>query len=328
MEIDGRIIRQMVLFALFVLIIPMVLFPVLLGTKLMQSSMVNASFTTIALEIVFYGFCLFFFNKETTLARLFTNATICFVARYVLGVMLGGLIALMYDMNLGVTISFGTSSFWPAVGSHVLATPFILKPIFIAQKKFYATTPKPAASLNEPTVDKSHLAGASSFVVTKENINKEQPQVTSQLSESQPFRSSQKSSVNEIGFQKAVNYIGENGTVLMAAVVDYEGLLLSSYQRAMFEAEDIAPLVLPIVEQNKMTLHKMQLTVPEKTDMMFENQRLIIASENYYTLVVISERSMDDILNIRINQALEMIRIYTAERYDEKLIGNAERIYV
>lgn len=328
MEIDGRMIRQMILFTLIVLIVPMILFPVLLGTTLMQSSLMNASLAFVLFELVFYGFCIYFFNRETNLPRLILNAVICLAARYAIGAVLGLLIATMYAMNIGVALSFGTVSFWPAVFMQILAVPFILKPLFMAQVETKRAIAQPPQSLNEAPIEKSQTRSAESSTTATETRKKEQPQVTTDYSNFQAHKPTKTKPQYENGFLNAVNYIGENGTVLMAAVVDQEGLLLSSYQRAMFESEDVAPLVLPIIEQNKISLHKMQLTVPEKTDMTFENKRLIIASEKYYNLVVISERTMDDVLNIRINQALEMIRIYTAERYSEKLIGNAERIYV
>ena len=138
----------------------------------------------------------------------------------------------------------------------------------------------------------------------------------------------QSAKTNENGFQNAINYIGENGSVYMAALVDFEGLLLAGFKRGNYEPEDIAPFALPLASRNADTYKRLNLTIPEKTDLMFEDKRMIIASEQHYTLIVISERTMDDVLNIRINQGLEMIRMYTAERYSEKLIGNAERIYV
>ena len=329
MEIDGRIIRQMMLFTLIVLIVPMILFPVLLGTKIMQSSLMNASFTFTMFEFVFYGFSVYFFNKKTNLQRLVLNAALCLVGRYFMGAILGLLIAAMYAMNIRIALSFGTISFWPAVVLHVLATPFILKPLFVGQKEVNRPVSQPTQSLQDIEPERTPMTGTTSFVASADGRHqKEQPQINTDYSDFHAHKLKQTKTQYEDGFLKAVNYIGENGTVLMAAVVDNEGLLLSSYQRAMFEAEDVAPLVLPIIEQNKIALHKMKLSVPEKTDMTFDNQRLVIATEKYYTLVIISERSMDDVLNIRINQALEMIRIYTAERYSEKLIGNAERIYV
>lgn len=329
MEIDGRIIRQMILYSLIVLIVPMILFPILLGSDIMKSSLMKASFAFAMIEFVFYGFCVYFFNKETNLTKLLLSAALCVVGRYFMGAVLGLLIAAMYAMSVGIALSFGTVSFWPAVVLHILATPFILKPLFVGQKEVNRSEPQP---LKETTPERTPMTGTTSFVASAETHQKEQHHVMTDYSDFHAHKSKQKSKQTRLqyedGFLKAVNYIGENGAVLMAAVVDNEGLLLSSYQRAMYEAENVAPLVLPIIEQNKITLHKMKLNVPEKTDLTFENQRLVIAAEKYYTLVIIAERSMDDVLNIRINQALEMIRIYTAERYSEKLIGNAERIYV
>ena len=327
MEIDGRIIRQMILFTLIVLIVPMILFPILLGTDIMKSSLMKASFSFALFEYVFYGFCVYFFNKETNLPRLLLNAAICMVGRYFIGAVLGLLIAAMYAMNITIALKFGTISFWPAVVLHIISVPFILKPLFMAQegssRSDVKTSPSRPVEINQDEIN-------TSFATTQEPRKTEQPQVKTDYSDFQahrPARTKSQSS-HEDGFQNAVSYIGENGSTLLAAIVDNEGLLLSSFQRAMYEAEDIAPLVLPILDQNKSTLRKMNLATPEKTDLMFENKRMIIASEKHYTLVVISERAMDDVLNIRINQALEMIRIYTAERYNEKLIGNAERIYV
>lgn len=329
MEIDGRIIRQMILYSLIVLIVPMILFPILLGSDIMKSSLMKASFAFAMVEFVFYGFCVYFFNKETNLTKLLLNAALCVVGRYFLGAVLGLLIAAMYAMSVGIALSFGTVSFWPAVALHVLATPFILKPLFMVQQNEHKLTSQSSQPLQVSTPEKTPTTGTSSFVASAETPQKKQPpQVKTDYSDFHARKPKQTKSQYEDGFLKAVNYIAENGAVLMAAVIDNEGLLLSSYQRAMYEAENVAPLVLPIIEQNKITLHKMKLTEPEKTDLAFENQRLVIATEKYYTLVIIAERSMDDVLNIRINQALEMIRIYIAERYSEKLIGNAERIYV
>ena len=331
MELDGRTIRQMILFTLIVLIIPMILFPVLLGTEFMKSSLMEASFAFVLAELVFYGFCIYFFNKDTNLTKLAINSAICLVGRYVLGAVLGLLIAAMYAMNVGIAIKFGAISFWPSVALHIASVPFILKPLFTTEKSERKSQAKAATSATtqnsaNKSTEKSHA------FVKPEGTKKESVEIKADYSNFQsytppPKRTFSNASVED-GFSKAVNYIGENGSTLMAAVIDQEGLLLGSYQRSLFEAEDVAPLVLPIITQNSASLGKMQLSIPEKTEMVFENQKLTIASEKYYTLVVISERSVDDILSIRINQALEMIRIYMAERYSEKLIGNAERIYV
>ncbi|HDL01890.1 MAG TPA: hypothetical protein ENH23_06630, partial [candidate division Zixibacteria bacterium] len=142
MEIDGRIIRQMILYSLIVLIVPMILFPILLGSDIMKSSLMKASFAFAMIEFVFYGFCVYFFNKETNLTKLLLSAALCVVGRYFMGAVLGLLIAAMYAMSVGIALSFGTVSFWPAVVLHILATPFILKPLFVGQKEVNRSEPQ------------------------------------------------------------------------------------------------------------------------------------------------------------------------------------------
>ena len=236
----------------------------------MQSSLIDVSFASMLFELVIYGSCIFFFNKETDLMKLILNSALCLVGRYIIGGVLGLLIAVMYAMNLGVALSFSTSSFWPAVVLHVLATPFILKPFFVVKNE------SQKAQLQQQG-DTETLSERRPTVQTKtksrpEPYQAEKPQVPTDYSEFQTHKPAQTKQHSGDGFQNAVNYIGENGSVLMVAVVDNEGLLLSGYQRAMYNAEDVAPLVLPMIEQNKIALHKMQLAVPGKTEMMFENQ--------------------------------------------------------
>ena len=322
MEINGRIIRQMILFTLVVLIIPMILFPERLGSDLLRAPFHYALF-----EFVFYGFVLFLFNRKASLLNLLRAAGLCLVYRLTVGAVFGVLIVAMYPMNFSVALTLGISSYLPGIILHIASTPFILKPVF-GQQTQQNSTPKAASP--QPAAEKvSVQSGTTSFVATKENKHMEQPPVATDYSDflahkSEPAAKTQ----NENGFQNAVHYICEAGSVLMAAVIDHEGLLLAGFKRGEYEPEDVAPYALPISVRNLDFYKKMNLVIPEKTDLMFENKRMIIATEKSYSLVVLSERTVDDVLSIRINQALEMIRTYTAERYSEKLIGNAERIYV
>ena len=66
----------------------------------------------------------------------------------------------------------------------------------------------------------------------------------------------------------------------------------------------------------------------EKVDLMLKEKRLIVARPEGCYLMVVAERHDDDLLNIRINQALEMIGRFATERYGSKMNPNAERIHV
>ncbi|MFQ5454496.1 MAG: hypothetical protein ACE5D6_09970, partial [Candidatus Zixiibacteriota bacterium] len=130
------------------------------------------------------------------------------------------------------------------------------------------------------------------------------------------------------GFEKASQYIGDDGSVQLAVVIDNEGLLLANFVRGDYEPEDWAPFALLLMQRNDDVLSRLGLKTPEKMEILFKNKKITVACEELYSLMVISERAIDDVLNIRINKGLEIIRNYIAERYSNKLIGNLEKSYV
>ncbi|HKK21787.1 MAG TPA: hypothetical protein VJ983_09970, partial [candidate division Zixibacteria bacterium] len=73
---NGRIARQILLFSLLVLIIPMILFPERLGTTLAKASLVYVLF-----ELVYYGIVSFILNRHASLVQLAQAAGLCIVYR-------------------------------------------------------------------------------------------------------------------------------------------------------------------------------------------------------------------------------------------------------
>jgi hypothetical protein len=122
--------------------------------------------------------------------------------------------------------------------------------------------------------------------------------------------------------------LGAHGSVFLAAVVDNEGLLLSNFKRGNVVAEDLAPLALLFFDSNRRILEKARLGGPEKIDVMLKDKRLVVARDQQFSLMVLAERQSDDTLNIRIIQAMDMIRRYWAERYASRQTVNAVRIHV
>ncbi len=326
MEISGRVARQILLFSLIVLIIPMIVFPELFGTELGKASLLNAMY-----ELVFYGCVLYFLNRGAKFAQLVQAAGLCLVYRFALGAVLGLLVAVMYRMQLDVAITLSMSGYLPAILLHMLATPFILKPALKELGLGGAVSVRravPQASAQEV------LNSGSSIAVSKERGYSQAPATPPPKEEpalpgntiGQAGHSAHHGEAD--GFDRAVRYIGENGSIQLAVVVDSEGLLLGSFVRGEIDAEDWAPFALTLVETNQTILAKMGWETPEKVDLMLADKRIVIASEEKYALMVVSERVVDDVLNIRINQGLEMIRKFVAERYGEEPVGNAENIYV
>lgn len=321
MQLSARIIRQMLLLTLLALIVPMVIFPERLGMDLVKASFLNAMF-----ELVFYGVVLYFLNRKLNLVQLVQASAVCLVYRFGMGLLFGLLVVAMYPMNVSIAISLGMSSYLPAILLHIAATPFILKPVMDSQFGKKQSVIQPERAPEKPTAKVSIEDSGSMVFTTSKNVKRpsESPRITPK------FESPKAESVGHAdnGFDMATRYIGEDGSVIMAAVIDNEGLMLGNFTRGDFEAEDIAPFGLEILKTNDYQLRRIGFVKPEKLEYQFEGNKIIIASEQAYKLMVMSERTVDDVLNIRINQALEIIRKYVAERYSEELVGNAERIYV
>ena len=123
------------------------------------------------------------------------------------------------------------------------------------------------------------------------------------------------------GFDRVVKYIGEHAAVKMAAVVDEEGLPLSSFDRGNVDIESWIPMARLLLENNRTTLWKFQTAFPEKLDIHLEDNRVAIIHCDHMELLVISEIQLDDVLNIRINQGIEMINKVVAKRY-KKVLGS------
>lgn len=323
MELSGRIIRQIILLSMVVLIVPMLIFPERLGSDLVKASFLNALF-----ELIFYAFIIFLFFRKSRLSQLIQMAGLCLIYRFALGLMFGFLIALMYPMKLTIAVSLGMSSYLPAILLHIAAAPFILKPIInnqLEERVSRVTIPQPK-TVSENT--------GLSFVATKEKITPppEKPKAPtieksadiSSVMETESISSSEDHS----GFEEAVKYISGDGSVQLVSVVDNEGLLFASFKRGNLDPEEITPYAVSLLKTNNQELKKIGYEKPQKIEYLFDNSKIVVADEKIFSLLVISERTVDDVLHIRINQGLEMMRKYVAERYSEKLIGNAERIYV
>ncbi len=320
METSGRIARQILLFSLLVLTVSMVIFPRKYGTELPDAPLVNVVF-----ELVFYGLVIYLLSRKLSPLQLISSAGLCLIYRFALGAAVGLLIVAFYGWKLKTALLAGMGSYLPGMLLQIVAAPFILKPAIDSLYNTRAVRKvRPPSSVSDTTT---------SVAVSKERgYTKTQPTISAEHAH-RPGRAPQSgqtsTGINEgNGFERATRYIGEDGSVLVAAVVDREGLLLGNFSRRGEDAEDWAPFALTLVEQNEQVMSKLMSDTPEKIDVVFEDKRVVVACEKAYSLMVVSERATDDVLNIRINQGLEIIRKYVVERYSEKLIGNVEKTYV
>ncbi|MBU8934186.1 MAG: hypothetical protein KOO62_09295 [candidate division Zixibacteria bacterium] len=321
MILNARIFRHILMWSLAALVLPMILFPQRFGTKL-----VEMSFASLLMELVFYGIILFLFDRRISLGRVALGSLICLTYRLVLGTLLGMLIVVMYAMDVSISIGLAIESYIPAIILQAVAAPFILRPVFhdidlaSRSRRRHVVLQDVPDSVSEPTITVDQESSLDESL---------QPLVSTGKGNSGPrsIASEQSHSGEVSAFERATNYIGENGAVKMAAVVDGEGLLLGNFVRGGVDAEDWAPMGLLFESSNDKLLSRTGFGPADRISLTTADERVIVAHEPTFHLMVVAQKQHDDVLNVRIEQGLEMMRKYVSERYSSKLLGNPEKEY-
>lgn len=329
MKISGRIVQRIILYTLLALIVPMVIFPEQFGTQLARFAYVNHAY-----ELVFYGIVIYIFQRRGSLLQLLQAAAVCLVYRLAMGAALGLLIAAVYSMNTSISLNLSLFSYLPAVFFQIAVTPFILVQLV---EQLYGPRRRrveaPDQMGERPEVTRPAVGASRPHLPVRERAPlvqpAERPQPAVGHEESHATSEEAPRYAHDVnGFERAVRYIGEHGSVSLAAVVDHEGLMLANFVRGALEAERWSPLALLFMQNNGAVLQRGRLEAPEKLDIMLKDKRIIVARHGVFSLMVMAERQSDDVLNIRINQGLDMVARYAAERYGDRINLNAEKVNV
>ncbi len=327
MSISGRSLWQLQIFALVVLIVPMIVYPTMLGTELQKFAPAN-----ILYELLFYFIITFVLYRQVTFFQAIQISGVCLIYRLILAALFSLLLAVVHSMSVNVSFTLGMYGYLPALLLDVVATPLMLKPVLdgVYSEGFQGRVLRTAELENNETRE----SGSASLVYSREHKGSKpasRPVYASvsprKPTQTGPAKETQYTNSELNGFDKATKYVGEDGSVRLVAVIDREGLLLSNFTRGGLVAEDIAPHVLTIATACADKMEKIDCEAPERIDFMLKNERIVLATEKHCSLIVIAERRSDDLLNIRINQAIEMIKKYMSERYSQKLHPTMEKSY-
>lgn len=328
MSIPVRSIWQLQVFSLIVLIVPMVIYPMMLGTELQKFVL-----THLLYELLFYFIVTFVLYRQVTFFQATQISGICIIYRLVLGCAFSFLLAAVHSMSINVAIALGMYSYLPGLLLHIVATPLLLKPVLdgiyaesFKERSFRVVETSALELRNSRTSSIAHsrerktIARPLSRPLQNLNPLKRQTDLGVLKETQQP--------AGELnGFDKATKYVGEDATVRLAAIIDNEGLLLSHFVRGGIVAEDIAPFALAMAAACAEIIDRITSGVPERLEFTLKEYRIVLAIDSHSSLIVIAERRPDDLLNVRINQAIEMIRKYMSERYSAKLHPTMEKSY-
>ncbi len=316
---EKNIRRLILLLSLVLVAVPMVLFPHRLGI-----SFSGGSALFLLYEMIFYGVVLYAFRRDARLSTLMVGAALTLVYRLVLGAAFGVTIIIMYSLDSSIAFSLGMAKYMPGIILQVLAAPFVLRPVYLGM----AASLSPVSEPHYRRGARREVIGEASAVTTpslRENL----------ISPAAPAGRSETASPNtpagsdDNQFDRAMAYLGESGAVRMALLVDLEGLPLARFNRSPEEPEDWAPYALVSLERNcNFAAWNGQQELPERVDVGFRSQRLLIRRIDRLILMLVTEPNVDETIHIRIAQAADMIRKYMNERYSPAIFARVEGRYV
>lgn len=321
---QNKEVIQVIIFSVILVFIPMFIFPAKLGLGLASEPLSYS-----ILEIAFYGIVFYFFRSQSSILHVFAGAGLTFLYRLLIGTLFGLLLAITYGMDLSVSLALGASKYLPSIILHALAAPFVMKPFFLAITDKQTVVPRPsverkrashsmkkqkeATNLNSPVNRESSPAPAGKYKKTESSLGSASLAV----------------SYDTNGFERAVKYLGEHHAVIVAAVVDHEGLTMATFERTVESSEKWTAYSLLFQKMNEDLLAKNDNENHiNNLDLTFGTNRLTIMKIDVFNLLVLSNNEEDDLLNIRITQAADIIRKYTSERYGRLLSKGTEEQYV
>lgn len=288
---------------------PMIGFPIRLGLNLATGSFIYA-----LVEVTYYGIIFYLLCHEATPMQLLQGASLTFLYRIVLGTIFGIMISMIYNVGLSAALALGISRYLPAIIFQIAVAPFALRPLLQSIADAEITRRKHHIKKYQPPTPRG-------VDIVSPDLSARFEQKVSVVADRYRHESN--------GFERAVRYIGEHHAVILASVIDMEGLTLASYRKGQIDPEAWAPLALLFHQTNEKILNRNETgATADRLDLSFGSKKLTAYRESNFNLLVLTDREDDELIGIRIVQAADMIRKYLSERYGNLLLPSTEEQYV
>jgi predicted regulator of Ras-like GTPase activity (Roadblock/LC7/MglB family) len=307
----SRELRGILLISLFIMVVPLLFFLKDFGLRL--SSSITLLF---ALELGWYLLVLFAtFSKEPP-HKVFMLVLLTFGYRICLGIGFGVLLLVMFTLSLSNSLRLGIYGYMPAFILQAMMAPFVLKSFFVVLiDKIKEGEMKKQKPMNE-----IKLAGRGA----EPGVPDLPPKPRKELVNKRPDSSEGKARGRiESKLENILHYLKEYAGVKAAILVDPEGLLVGE-DSSDFDPEMIASFARCFKETNDQMLHKMGEKQAERISIHTPDLWICLNQIGGFTLVVLSGRQTDDLLSVRINQSVGMIKKYLTERYSQYVLKDVE----
>ena len=116
-------------------------------------------------------------------------------------------------------------------------------------------------------------------------------------------------------FDSAVEHIAAYSTVRLALLVDDEGLAVARAGRPHADSDLWAPVTNLLFDAVRRELRRTPDSVVQRLELTQSEQRLVLVRVEPFYLTVLFDSTTDELVNVRIAQATEMIKRYAEHKY-------------
>lgn len=242
--------------------------------------------------LVFYGF-----NRREKMGSHMGAAAMTFGLRSALGIVFGLLISGIHGTSLGAGLSIGLFTYLPFVIPMAVMMPFLMRSVIGFTKSSPRSRVSAPSYATAPPVERPG-AGAS---------------VSRPVATDKSARPSGGSQAPDFG--AAVEHVASYSTVELALLVDDEGLCVARACRANSDSEMWAPLVNLIYQSIQVELVRTGSTAMKRYELTLATQKLVVERVEAFYLAVLFEQATDELVNVRIAQAIDMIKKHYKQKY-------------
>ena len=262
-------------------------------------------------EVIFYFLVFFWIFPEAGMGKKFGFAFGTLAYRLFAGTVLGIFLTITRSLPVGTALEQGWYAYFPGFLLMTVIAPFLLKSLW-------------GSSLKKPRISRPHEQ-----VTRPEPLSSSVIPVRSESGRARPEPAPVRHDLREINFDDALAYIGEQKGVSKAYLVDEEGLVLARYEAGgTWDDELWAAWGLVLVEKNKELAGRVDQSNFAALELSTTSGKVYVQKVLDFYLVAVVEPHADELLNVRLVRASEMIKRHWQEKYEPVLKTNREGRHV
>lgn len=285
MTLQGSEFKKAALLGLILAVLPLFLYPYTFGL----SATTHGTPSLFLFEPLYYALVLYAISRRKNASQIASLVAVGMGFRLAVGFISAMLMTGIFNLGLGAALKIALFAYLPGALVQMAVIPFIVKPLVQVERR----RPRPRVRPTAPEVQTA------------------EPR-TAPATESHSWSPGGE---NLPDFDAAVSHIASFSSVEIAVLVDQEGLPLARACREGADWELWSPVVNRLYDAIKQELQRTEYKEVQQFDLILGKHRLSVIALAPFFLCVLYDHTTDDMVTVRIAQAVEMVKKYREQRY-------------